>query len=144
MSVSWGKQARLKTLEKRKGILKPKKAGLNCSVIHLQLTWKTHHQTSTWSWWSFNAVTRWRQHAEGNIPVGAAEFPRLSPTQGPSCLPAAHTSLCVAAHTCVNNCSLWWRSTKLPTGLVLLTSTFTQPWGCPQLRAWPQTWWTCI
>jgi len=30
-------------------ILKPKKAGLNCSVIYLQLKWKTHHQTSKWS-----------------------------------------------------------------------------------------------
>lgn len=26
-----------------------KKAGLNCSVIHFQLTWKAHHQTSKWS-----------------------------------------------------------------------------------------------
>ncbi|XP_059801780.1 general transcription factor II-I repeat domain-containing protein 2B-like [Hypanus sabinus] len=29
--------------------LKPKKAGLNCSVIHLQLTWKAHQPAYKWS-----------------------------------------------------------------------------------------------
>lgn len=38
-------------------------------------------------------------------------------------------SLCLAAHTCVNNCSLWWKLIKHNTALVHLMSNITQSWG---------------
>jgi len=137
LRASWHRAAFERHSHSNLPILKPNNAGLNCSVIHLHLKWKTRHQTSTWSWWSSNAVTRWRQH----MSLWALQSFHVYPRHDAPAASRLLTPLGVAAHTCVNNCSLWW---TLHTWLVLLMSTFTQSWGFPQLRAWPQTWRPCL
>ena len=122
--------------------LKPRNVGLNCSVIHLQLTWKAHQPTSKWSWLkscvvirSSQSMTLWAQHS----------FHVSSPTQWPNSVhKLLKCSLCSAAHIYVNSYSLWWRWTKHHTGVVSLMKTFTQSWRFLQLGAWPSHWWTSI
>ena len=72
--------------------------------------------------------------------VGAAEFPRFIPDTMPHLRSQAAPTLSMFGSTylCEQLFSLM-KITKLHTGLVLLMNAFTQSWGFPQLRVWPQT-----